>query len=36
MLGKPDWVASFQRQIRPDVRPFDSSLAVLEYPRTMP
>jgi len=34
MLGKPDRVTSYQRQIRPDVTVYDNGLAVLEYPRT--
>ena len=34
MLGKPDRVTPYQRQIRPDVKVYDNGLAVLEYPRT--
>ena len=34
MLGKPDRVTSYQRQIQPDVKVYDNGLAVLEYPRT--
>jgi len=34
MLGKPDRVTSYQRQIQPDVQVYDNGLAVLEYPRT--
>jgi len=34
MLGRPDRVTSYQRQVQPDVEVYDSGLAVLEYPRT--
>lgn len=34
MLGKPDRVTPFQRQIQPEVKAYDNGLAVLEYPQT--
>lgn len=34
MLGKPDRVTPYLRQIRDDVKVYDNGLAVLEYPRT--
>ena len=34
MLGKPDRVTPYLRQIRDDVKVFDNGLVVLEYPRT--
>jgi len=34
MLGKPDRVTPYLRQVRDDVKVYDNDLAVLEYPRT--
>jgi predicted dehydrogenase len=34
MLGKPDRVTPYLRQVRDDVKVNDNDLAVLEYPRT--
>jgi predicted dehydrogenase len=34
MLGKPERVTPYLRQIRDDVKVYDNGLAVLEYPRT--
>jgi len=34
MLGRPDRVTSYQRQVQPDVEVYDNGLTILEYPRT--
>ena len=33
MLGKPEQIIPYQRQVRPEVELYDNGLAVLEYPR---